>query len=75
MEAKQRGKDYYLDGRNVTAKKGKRNRGNDTQSPQSHSTSLNHHKYEKEVIFEEQITTKKMPLSSNKMKMMIRCMQ
>ena len=45
-----RSKDYYIDARNSTAKKGKRVKNHsDRHTPHSHSTSLNHHKYEREV--------------------------
>ena len=36
--------EYYIDSKQITAKKGKKN--NDTFTPNSLSTSHNHHKYE-----------------------------
>ncbi len=36
-------KEYYMDSKQITAKKGKKN--HDTYTPNSLSTSHNHHKY------------------------------
>ena len=51
MQGKARNKEYYIDARIATAKKGKKNkRGssrNYTETPISHSVSYNHHKYER----------------------------
>ena len=57
MQSKGRSKEYYIDARVSTAKKGKKNkRGssrNNTETPISHSVSYNHHKYEKESLIKE----------------------
>jgi hypothetical protein len=44
-----RQKEYFLDGRVATTKKGKKVQSG-TQTPNSNSASYNHHKYEKEVV-------------------------
>lgn len=74
MSKKDKNKEYYLEGKNVTAKKEKnlqKNRG--SISHNSHSTSHNYHKYEIEQELQDQPTHKKQLLTIKQLKMMIRC--
>ena len=53
MDRKGHKREYYIDARVATAKKGKRgkekqHRSQNTETPISHSVSYNYHKYEKE---------------------------
>ena len=81
MQGKGRSKEYYIDARVLTAKKGKRSkRGssrNNTETPISHSVSYNHHKYEKEGAIRDEVREedRKIPLTDKQMKMMVRCLQ
>lgn len=68
-------KEYYLDGRTSTAKKGRKNRHNETKTPISNSVSYNHHKYdEKEGTLQLAVNSKTKPVSGRQMKMMMRCL-
>jgi hypothetical protein len=74
MSKKEKYKEYYVDGKNHTAKKEKilqKNRG--SLSHNSHSNSHNYQKYEVEHDVSDQPTNKKQLLTIKQLKMMIRC--